>query len=62
MATGIGTNRVVVELTDPLYEALMAEVAARSSDIRKASAAEVMRGLIAEHLVPGGARISSGAK
>ena len=49
--------RVVFELDEPLYEALQAEVEARSSNIRKATMAEVLRGLVADHLVP--ARIPS---
>ena len=52
--------RVVVELDEPLYEALQAEVEARSSNIRRATMTEVVRSLIADHLVP--ARIPSAAQ
>ena len=60
MATGINANRVVFEIDDTLYDALMAAVEERSSNVRRATVAEVLRGLIADHLVP--ARISSGKK
>ena len=44
------TYRVVVEMDEVLYAALLAAVAVRSSSVRKATVAEVVRGLIAEHL------------
>lgn len=44
-------NRVVVELDDKLYRALLDAVERRSNSIRKATVAEVLRTLIQDYLV-----------
>ena len=43
------TYRMVFEIDESLHRVVMAEVAARSSSVRKATVAEVLRSFIAEH-------------
>ncbi len=51
MASSFRANRIVVEVDDELLAALEAEVEARSSIVRQATRSEVLREIIAEHLV-----------
>lgn len=59
MVTKFARNRITIDLPDPLYEAVQAEVRARTNPIHRATVTEVLRELIATHLLDSGASVNS---